>query len=164
MSLELTRKEGEAIVLPTVGARVVVRKIKAKGVQVGVEAPANVVVMREELLGQRVAPVKANRMGLAQYFVVWAGESCLWISQGVPYFTALQAGQRLLAHGELAWVIPDGVGRRAIQSVSSEFDAIAIAGGSSLHAFGESIHPGKRAALARLSEALNLLSADPEEV
>src|SRR2546423_909286 len=48
--LVLTRRPGEAIVLPGLGVTVRVLSVKGRCVRVGVEAPPSVAVLRDELL------------------------------------------------------------------------------------------------------------------
>jgi carbon storage regulator len=52
--LVLTRRTGEAIVLPELGVTVRVLEITRGRVRVGVEAPPSVTVLREELVGHPV--------------------------------------------------------------------------------------------------------------
>jgi carbon storage regulator len=49
--LVLTRRPGEAIVLPELGVTLRVLSVKGRCVRVGVEAPRRVAVLREELVG-----------------------------------------------------------------------------------------------------------------
>lgn len=59
--LVLTRRENERIVLPTLKTSIQVVRIAGSTVRLGIEAPANVPVLREELLKENKAPEDAAR-------------------------------------------------------------------------------------------------------
>jgi carbon storage regulator CsrA len=54
--LVLSRRLGEKVVLPTLGVTITVVAVKPGVVRLGIEAPADVPVLREELLGRGTAP------------------------------------------------------------------------------------------------------------
>lgn len=54
--LVLTRRENERIVLPTVNTTIQVVRIAGSTVRLGIDAPANVPVLREELLNEKENP------------------------------------------------------------------------------------------------------------
>jgi carbon storage regulator CsrA len=59
--LVLTRRPHEKIVLPGLGVTIQVTAIQGGTVRIGIEAPSDVRVMREELLDQSPAPALAGR-------------------------------------------------------------------------------------------------------
>ena len=59
--LVLTRRPHEKIVLPSLGVTIQVVSIKGGSVRIGIEAPPDVQVMREELLDQSVASARVGR-------------------------------------------------------------------------------------------------------
>ncbi len=59
--LVLTRKSGEKIVLPSLGITVQVLSIKGNTVRIGIVAPSDVSVVREELLDADRSRAKAPR-------------------------------------------------------------------------------------------------------
>jgi carbon storage regulator CsrA len=59
--LVLTRRPHEKIVLPGLGVTIQVVSIKGGSVRLGIEAPPDVQVMREELLDQSQAPAFDGR-------------------------------------------------------------------------------------------------------
>jgi carbon storage regulator len=50
--LVLTRRTNESVVLPALGITIRVSAIKGQAVRIAIEAPRNVAIYREELLGQ----------------------------------------------------------------------------------------------------------------
>lgn len=58
--LILTRRPHEKIVLPGLGVTIQVAAIQGGTVRIGIEAPPDVRVMREELLNQSKAPAEAS--------------------------------------------------------------------------------------------------------
>jgi carbon storage regulator len=56
--LVLSRKIGERIVVPDCGLSVTIVSVKGNTVRVGIEAPAELGVYREELLVSDVGPVR----------------------------------------------------------------------------------------------------------
>ena len=63
--LVLSRKTSESIVLPTLGVTIQVVAIKGNHVRIGISAPPEVDILREELLSERAAlaaaPAKPSR-------------------------------------------------------------------------------------------------------
>jgi carbon storage regulator len=59
--LVLSRRLNESIVLPASGITIQVVAIRAGQVRLGIKAPADVPVMREELLDQSPAPAPSSR-------------------------------------------------------------------------------------------------------
>lgn len=58
--LVLTRRPHEKIVLPSLGVTIQVVSIKGGSVRIGIEAPPDVQVMREELLDQSQASARVG--------------------------------------------------------------------------------------------------------
>jgi carbon storage regulator CsrA len=48
--LVLTRRLNEKLVLPGLGVTVTVLAIKGKGVRLGIQAPADIIILRDELI------------------------------------------------------------------------------------------------------------------
>ncbi len=59
--LVLTRRPHEKIVLPGLGVTIQVTAIQGGTVRIGIEAPSDVQVMREELLDQSQASARVGR-------------------------------------------------------------------------------------------------------
>ena len=68
--LLLSRRTGEAIVFPTLGITVRVLAVRGNAVSLGIEAPPDVRITREELLRAAAAPLptSTNHLGRTRYF------------------------------------------------------------------------------------------------
>ncbi len=64
--LVLSRRPHEKIVLPGLGVTIMVTAIQGGAVRIGIEAPSDVQVMREELLDQSQAPAVQSRNAAQQ--------------------------------------------------------------------------------------------------
>jgi carbon storage regulator CsrA len=58
--LVLTRRLNEKVVLPGLGVIIEVVAVKGNVVRLGIQAPADVIIMREELIGASAAPVPST--------------------------------------------------------------------------------------------------------
>jgi carbon storage regulator CsrA len=58
--LVLSRRRKEKVVIPTLGITIEVVAIKPGVVRLGIEAPPDVPILRQELLGRAAAPGRGN--------------------------------------------------------------------------------------------------------
>ena len=58
--LVLSRRQNEKVVFPTLGISIEVRRIAGKRVQLAIAAPANIPILRHEVLERRAGEVTQN--------------------------------------------------------------------------------------------------------
>ena len=133
MSLEIGRKDGEAVVFPTLGIRIQVRRKRGR-TRLSIDAPRSVTVLREELLGVQFAR-RSRQSSVAAYRVLRVELDCGGVARGaisevVTLATARLAVARLTERpGCVASVAAETPRLTELSRRVPEFSAIGAAAG-----------------------------------
>ncbi len=132
MGLQIGRKPGESIVLPSVGVELTLLEIRKGRARLQVDAPQAVPVVRRELLDPAIRVAPESRP--AAYRVLWADlDRCrVGTTTAGPYWTCLAAALRIR---ERWWyvvteVVIDSAACRASFECCETLDLLAAAAGS----------------------------------